>query len=208
MPATLTRRHMEPLEQAGSRYAELMRLAGHGSWCSFPGSLGLSDHAGRSSYCEDTRVQGKIELAPRGDLEAHGRIEDRHFDVDRASLTSEVLGRNALLRHRIDGGRSAGGQSSSVLFPSQWPWPFCSRALSSPDRAHRGLPSSKKAISAKQEGGGPALSNPSGERTQAADHSKAMQALHQAKELDQQGQEQKCMQAVGRVEVTVPSGAK
>ena len=26
MPATLTRRHMEPLEQAGSRYAELMRL--------------------------------------------------------------------------------------------------------------------------------------------------------------------------------------
>src|SRR4051794_31858340 len=27
MPATLTRRHMEPLEQAGSRYAELMRLA-------------------------------------------------------------------------------------------------------------------------------------------------------------------------------------
>src|SRR4051812_29565343 len=28
MPATLTRRHMEPLEQAGSRYAELMRLAG------------------------------------------------------------------------------------------------------------------------------------------------------------------------------------
>ena len=35
-----------------------------------------------------------------------------------------------------------------------------------------------------------------------------MQALHQAKELDQQGQEQKCMQAVGRVEVTVPSGAK
>jgi hypothetical protein len=66
----------------------------------------------------------------------------------------------------------------------------------------------EKAISAKQEGGGPALSNPSGERTQAADHSKAMQALHQAKELDQQGQEQKCMQAVGRVEVTVPSGAK
>jgi hypothetical protein len=66
----------------------------------------------------------------------------------------------------------------------------------------------EKAISAKQEGGGPALSNPLGERTQAADHSKAMQALHQAKELDQQGQEQKCMQAVGRVEVTVPSGAK
>src|SRR3954471_17935867 len=30
MPATLTRRHMEPLEQAGSRYAELMRL-GRGS---------------------------------------------------------------------------------------------------------------------------------------------------------------------------------
>src|SRR4051794_41973898 len=28
MPATLTRRHMEPLEQAGSRYAELMRLGG------------------------------------------------------------------------------------------------------------------------------------------------------------------------------------
>src|SRR4051794_27478053 len=27
MPATLTRRHMEPLEQAGWRYAELMRLA-------------------------------------------------------------------------------------------------------------------------------------------------------------------------------------
>src|SRR3954453_11382490 len=30
MPATLTRRHMEPLEQAGSRYAELMRLAREG----------------------------------------------------------------------------------------------------------------------------------------------------------------------------------
>src|SRR3954468_14283734 len=29
MPATLTRRHMEPLEQAGSRYAELMRLAAY-----------------------------------------------------------------------------------------------------------------------------------------------------------------------------------
>ena len=29
MPATLTRRHMEPLEQAGSRYAELMRLNHH-----------------------------------------------------------------------------------------------------------------------------------------------------------------------------------
>src|SRR4051794_4612775 len=27
MPATLTRRHMKPLEQAGSRYAELMRLS-------------------------------------------------------------------------------------------------------------------------------------------------------------------------------------
>ena len=40
------------------------------------------------------------------------------------------------------------------------------------------------------------------------DHSKAMQALHQAKQLDQQGQEQECMQAIGRVEVTVPSGSK
>ncbi len=78
-----------------------------------------------------------------------------------------------------------------------------------------------KAITAKHEGAGPALANtpattgstgqtPSGTaaKAEAASDNQAMQLLQQAKELDQQGKEDECMQMVKRVESAAPAGTK
>ncbi len=78
-----------------------------------------------------------------------------------------------------------------------------------------------KAITAKHEGAGPALANNTSAtgstgqgasgtavKAQATGDNEAMQLLQQAKELDQQGKEDECMQVVKRVEGMAPSATK
>lgn len=83
----------------------------------------------------------------------------------------------------------------------------------------------EKAITAKQEGAGPALANPgpAGSNAAAASSSQepprvaaaqspgdsnAMQMIQQAKELDRQGKEAECMQIATKVGATAPPAAK
>ena len=73
----------------------------------------------------------------------------------------------------------------------------------------------EKAITAKHEGAGPALSGPTSTGTVqppsgAADQGsiQAMQMLQRAKEFDRQGRENDCMQVVTAVAATVPTGTR
>ena len=83
----------------------------------------------------------------------------------------------------------------------------------------------EKAVSAKQEGSGPALSTPSTTGStaqpnastqnqpattpsQTAGANQAMQMLQQAKQLDQQGKEGECMQIATQVSSMVPEQPK
>ena len=83
----------------------------------------------------------------------------------------------------------------------------------------------EKAVTAKQEGSGPALSTPSTtgstaqstasvqnqpstSPSQTAGANQAMQMLQQAKPLDQQGKEAECMQMVTQVSNMVPQQTK
>jgi hypothetical protein len=78
-----------------------------------------------------------------------------------------------------------------------------------------------KAITAKHEGAGPALANTpattgstgqtssgTAVKAEATSDNQAMQLLQQAKELDQQGKEDECMQMVKRIEGMAPAGTK
>ena len=83
----------------------------------------------------------------------------------------------------------------------------------------------EKAVSAKQEGSGPALSTPATTGTtaqptasaqnqpatspsQTAGANRAMQMLQEAKQLDQQGKEAECMQITTQVSSMVPDQPK
>ncbi|HSH78735.1 MAG TPA: hypothetical protein VLA19_09420 [Herpetosiphonaceae bacterium] len=78
-----------------------------------------------------------------------------------------------------------------------------------------------KAITAKHEGAGPALANapaPTGSagqsssstavKAEATGDNQAMQLLQQAKELDQQGKEDECMQVLKSIQGMAPAGIK
>jgi hypothetical protein len=75
----------------------------------------------------------------------------------------------------------------------------------------------EKAITAQQEGSGPALKGPAttgstastpASTPQSQNASEAMRMVQEAKQLDQQGKESECMQAVSRIEGMVPSQTK
>ena len=75
----------------------------------------------------------------------------------------------------------------------------------------------EKSITAQQEGGGPALEPPAatGSTTsvpaatpQTQKANQALQMLHEAKQLDQQGKEAECMQRVSQIEGMIPAKAK
>jgi hypothetical protein len=80
----------------------------------------------------------------------------------------------------------------------------------------------EKSVTAKQEGGGPALSAPSTTGStvqtpssaqgqgvditaQSRDSNQAMQMIQQAKQLDQQGKEAECMDMVGKINSMTPA---
>src|SRR4051794_22785724 len=85
MPATLTRRHMEPLEQAGSRYAEWMRLKAaafllgrvHDYLCEYISGYNNRYWPARHEPASGGSRTSRGSRSPRGHADGPGRMAPR-----------------------------------------------------------------------------------------------------------------------------------